>query len=118
MNRPVPRLLACSAAAALTLAACSNEEPADVRTDYDRNLDREVAPKDVQAVRRGTPREEVERKLGGRGGRQNDPARYPEPKGLDCFYYTELGGVTFYRFCYRRGKLADKQQVIERGSGD
>ena len=108
--------LTCTAAA-LAVIACGSTEPA-VRTDYDRNLDREVSSSDVKAVPLGATRKAVERRLGGRGGRHNDPNGYPEPKDLECFYYTELGGTTYYRLCYRQARLVDKAQVVEQGPTD
>ena len=106
-----------AAAVSAAVMACGSTDSA-VRTDYDRNLDREVRPRDVRDIPLGTTRKAVERRLGGRGGRQNDPESYPEPKGLDCFYYLELGGVTYYRLCYRRGRLLDKARVVERAPAD
>jgi hypothetical protein len=108
--------LTCTGAAAAAIG-CGATEPA-VRTDYDRNLDREVSASDVKAVPTGASRKAVERRLGGRGGRQNDPKGYPEPKDLECFYYTELGGTTYYRLCYRQARLVDKAQVVEQESAD
>lgn len=99
------------------MSACESTEPG-ARPDYDRNLDREVSPSDVKAVPLGATRTAVERRLGGRGGRQNDPQGFPEPKDLECFYYTELGGTTFFRLCYRQARLVDKAQVVEQGATD
>ena len=106
--------LAFVVAAVVAMSSCSRTAPAD----YDRNLDREVSSTDFKAVPVGATRSAVEQRLGGRGGRRSHPKQYPEPKGLDCFYYTELGGTTFYRLCYRRARLADKAQVVDEESAD
>ncbi len=97
-----------AAVAVVAIAQDGGEE----RSDVDLNLNREVRRQQVARLTIGMSQAEVERRLGGPGGRHNDPASYPEPANLDCVYYLELGGVEYFQLCYRDGRLAARDLEV------
>ena len=106
-----------TAAGALALAAASVVAVvlrSDATAGPDPNINREISYRDARQFRAGTPRAEVERRLGP-GGSPGGHS-FMEPVGTTCRYYTRSGRYAgeYVQLCYLSGRLATVRIATDR----
>jgi hypothetical protein len=93
--------LALAAAGVVTIALAS-----DAKERFDPNINRVISYREARQFTVGTPRSEVERRLGPGGERGGHD--FTEPVGTRCRYYTRRGGYAgeYVQLCYLSDRLA------------